>query len=72
MQDEGDYTMQDYVAVGYDSAGNVRAFTTGTFDVCQSSAKVFRRKEKGLRVYPVVKVMTREEWDKSLSLGGNG
>ncbi len=53
----------DYVAVGFDVAGNVRAFTTGTLAVCQSAAKAYRRKEKGFRVYPVVKLMTVNEWD---------
>lgn len=56
---------QDYVAVGYDVAGNVRAFTTGTLECCKSAAKAYRRTEKGFRVYPTVKVITWEEWEQS-------
>lgn len=54
----------DYVAVGYDAIGKVRAFSTGTKDCCQSAAKAYRRKKDGFRVYPTVKVMTWEEWEK--------
>lgn len=56
---------QDYVAVGYDVAGNVRAFTTGTLECCKSAVKAYRRTEKRFRVYPTVKVMTWEEWEQS-------
>lgn len=57
---------QDYVAVGYDVAGEVRAFTTGTLECCESAAKVYRRKENGFRVYPTVKIMTWDEWRDSV------
>ena len=55
--------MTDYVAVGFDVAGYVRAFTTGELSVCKATAKAYRRKKNGMRVYPMVKVMTREEWE---------
>lgn len=54
----------DYVAVGFDVAGNVAAFTTGTLECCQSAAKAYRRKENGFRIYPSVKVMPYSEWEK--------
>lgn len=56
--------VEDYVAVGFDVAGNVAAFTTGTLECCQSAAKAFRRTENGFRVYPSVKVMPYSEWEK--------
>jgi len=58
--------MDDYVAVGYDVAGNIRAFTVGTLECCKSAAKVYRRTKNGMRVYPIVKVMTLEEWDAAV------
>lgn len=56
--------VEDYVAVGFDVAGNVKAFTTGTLECCQSAAKAYRRIENGFRVYPLVKVMPYSEWEK--------
>lgn len=53
----------DYVAVGFDVAGYVKAFTTGTLNCCKAAARVYRRKKNGMRVYPVVKVMTWQEWE---------
>lgn len=38
--------VEDYVAVGFDVAGNVAAFTTGTLECCQSAAKAYRRTKK--------------------------
>lgn len=55
--------MTDYVAIGFDVAGYVRAFTTGTLNVCRAAARVYKRKKNGMWVYPVVKVMTWEEWE---------
>ena len=53
--------MTDYVAIGFDVAGYVRAFTTGTLNACKAAARTYKRKKNGMRVYPVVKVMTWEE-----------
>lgn len=50
--------MTDYVAIGFDVAGYVRAFTTGTLNACKAAARTYKRKKNGMRVYPVVKVMT--------------
>lgn len=55
--------MNDFVAVGFDVAGYVRAFTTGTHNACKAAARAYKRKKNGMRVYPVVKVMTMEEWE---------
>lgn len=55
--------MKDFVAVALDAAGNVKAFTTGTENASKAAAKVYRRKENGLRVYPIIKVMTTEKWE---------
>ena len=56
-------TNQEYVAVGYDTAGNIKAFTTGDKAICDEAAKAYRRAKKGSRAYPVVHVMPRDEWD---------
>lgn len=53
--------MTDYVAIGFDVAGYVRAFTTGTLNACKAAARTYKRKKNGMRVYSVVKVMTWEE-----------
>ena len=55
--------MTDYVAIGFDVAGYVRAFTTGTLNACKAAARTYKRKKNGMRVYPVVKVITWEEWE---------
>ena len=55
--------MTDQVAIGFDVAGYVRAFTTGTLNACKAAARTYKRKKNGMRVYPVVKVMTWEEWE---------
>lgn len=55
--------MNDFVAVAFDVAGNVKAFTTGTESTCKAAAQAYKRKENGFRVYPVVKVMTAEKWE---------
>lgn len=54
----------DFVAVAFDIAGNVKAFTTGTENTCKAAARTYKRKKNGFRVYPVVKVMTWEEWEE--------
>lgn len=59
----------DYVAVGFDVAGNVKAFTTGTLEICKAAAKCYRRREKSFRVYPVVKIMPVDEWERSFENG---
>lgn len=55
--------MTDYVAIGFDVAGYVRAFTTGTLNACKAAVRTYKRKKNGMRVYPVVKVVTWEEWE---------
>ena len=55
--------MVDYVAVGFDVSGYVKAFTTGTLNTCRAAARAYKRKKNGMRVYPVVKIMTVEEWE---------
>lgn len=55
--------MTDYVAVAYNVAGYVKAFTTGTLETCKAAARAYKRKKNGMRVYPVVQVMTWEKWE---------
>ncbi len=56
--------MDDYVAIGYDVSGRIKAFTAGTLEICKSAAKAYKRKDKnGFRVYPIVKVMSLEDFD---------
>ena len=45
--------MTDYVAIGFDVAGYVRAFTTGTLNACRAAARAEaeNRKCKGLEAY---------------------
>ncbi len=59
--------MNDYVAVAYGVDDRVKAFTTGTLECCKSAARTYKRKKNGFRVYPVVKIMSREEWESATS-----
>ena len=54
----------DYVAIAYDVMGNVKAFTVGDLEVCKNSAKCYRRRYKGFRVYPKVEIIPAEEFYK--------
>ena len=55
----------DYVAIGYDRSGKIRAFTTGKLSCCRAAAKAYRlRKNYGSRLYPIVKIITWKEWEK--------
>lgn len=50
----------DFVAVAYDVAGNVKAFTTGTENTCKAAARTYKRKKNGFRVYPNGNRSTKE------------
>jgi len=63
----------DYCAIGYNPNGRIGAFTTGELEIVKSSARAFRRRDKyGMRVYPVVKVMTWEGWISESGDNNNG
>ena len=42
--------MTDYVAIGFDVAGYVRAFTTGTLNACKAAARTYKRKKNKIYI----------------------